>query len=61
MTFKDSYVSGEFLARLYDSLYNSRSIIRSDLYDVPCSFSKDDFQIDLFILLLEMEDLAHEI
>lgn len=61
MTFNDVYVSGEFLARLYDAIYDARSIIRCDLYDEPCSFSKDDFQIDLFILLLEMEDLANEI
>ena len=61
MTFKDSYISGDFLARLYDALYDSRCVIRSDLYDEPCSLSKDDFQIDLFILLLEMEGLAHEI
>lgn len=61
MTFKDSYISGKFLARLYDTLYDARCIIRSDLYDEPCIFSKDDFQIDLLILLLEMEDLAHEI
>lgn len=60
MTFKDSYVSGEFLSRLYDALCDSRSVIRSDLYDDPCILSKDDFQIDLFVLLLEMEDLAHE-
>ena len=57
MIFRDMYVSGEFFTELYDALRNTKSLIRSDLYDEPCSILKDDFLITIWLLILQMEEM----
>ena len=59
MRFQDTYISGQFLSKLYEALRDSRSLIRSDLYGLPSEVLKEDFQGDIFVLLLELEDLSN--
>ena len=41
MKFKDKYVSGEFLAEIYDNLLCTKSLLRSDLYDEPSGIIRE--------------------
>ena len=60
MTFKDTYISGPFLARLYDALRDSRGFLRSELYSDPCPKPLGDFDEELFRLLLIMEEISDD-
>ena len=57
MKFGDKYVSGFFLSQLYHGLEDCRCLLRSFLYDEPCSLEIKDVEMELFVLLLQMEEM----
>lgn len=59
MIFKDTYVSGPFLLKLYYALQKSRQLVRSDVYSEPFPDDLGEFDVDLFVLLLQLEDMVN--
>lgn len=59
MIFRNMHVSAEFLTELYDVLRNTKTLLRSDLYDESCSICKENFLIDVWLLILQMEDMMY--
>ena len=57
MTFKDDYISGSFLSRLYDVLYDSRRWSIASRLDLPCDVDPDCLDYEIFRLLLILDEL----
>ena len=57
MRFDNQYVSGLFLSQMYHGLDDCRRLLRSVLFDEPFALTIEDVEMELFVLLLQMQDM----
>lgn len=57
MTFKDQFISGSFLDRLYTALHDSRRWAIAYRLDLPCDVDPDSLDYEIFRLLSILDAL----